>query len=124
MPCTRDALGKHIERAVYQAAIWQKALDPIIGYPEITNHGWLIDDERNVSIDWMDFPPAPDGILENTECSCKKGCATNRCSCFKASLARTGLCKCNDCSNGKNDCYESSESESSRSESEGDSDVD
>jgi hypothetical protein len=25
MPCTKDALDKHIQRSVYQAAIWQNS---------------------------------------------------------------------------------------------------
>ena len=60
----------------------------------------------------MDFTPAPDEILENVECSCKKGCASNRCSCVKANLSCTSLCKCLDCSNGKgNNCNEFSDCE-------------
>ena len=27
-------------------------------------------------------------------CKCKKGCQTKRCSCFKANLKSTELCKC------------------------------
>lgn len=125
MPCTKDALDKHVQRAAYQAAIWHKALHPVVEYPDITHHGWLVDSGTNVSIDWMDLPPAPDGVLENVDCSCKTGCSSNRCSCFKANLACTGLCKCKDCTNRKSGSSENSESESesSGSESEGEDDM-
>ena len=72
MPCTKDVLNKHIQRSVYQAAIWRNALNAIVDCPNIINHGWLVDENGNLSINWMDLPPAPDGILENIECSCKK----------------------------------------------------
>ena len=124
MPCTKDALGKHVKRAAYQAAIWHKALQPVVEYPEITNHGWQVENETDVKIDWMDLPPAPDGILENVDCSCKKGCSTNRCSCFKAGLSCTSLCKCQDCTNRNNECNknEESDSESSCFDSDGEGD--
>ena len=101
MPCTKDALNKHIQRSVYQAAIWQNALSAMIDCPDITNHGWLVGDNGSVSINWMDLPPAPDGILENVECSCKKGCVTNRCACVKSKLSCTSVCKCVSCVNEK-----------------------
>eukprot|EP00794_Sanderia_malayensis_P001844 gene1844-2077_t len=99
MPCTKDSLKKHIGRAMYQAAIWRRCLSPVVNCPDISEHGWLLDDAGGVSIDWMDLPPAPDGILENVQCSCKKGCSTNRCSCQKANLQCTSLCRCSSCSN-------------------------
>ena len=112
MLCTRDTLVKHIQRAVYHAAIWQKALNAMIECPHIANYGWLVDEDGNVSINWMDLRPAPDGILENIECYCKKGCASNRCSSVNANLLCTSLCKCIGCSNGKeNSCNEFSDSE-------------
>jgi hypothetical protein len=39
MPCTRDALVKHIQQAVYQAAIWQRASNATVECPDITKHG-------------------------------------------------------------------------------------
>ena len=121
MPCRKDALGKHIQRSVYQATIWKNALNAMVDCPDITNHGWLVDDDGNVTINWMDLPPAPDGILENIECSCKKGCASNRCACLKANLSCTSICKCVACSNGKVNANQFSDSEGS-SEDDEDSD--
>ena len=100
MPCTQDVLSKHLDRSNYQAAIWRKALTPTIHPPDITNHGWIIQDGF-VSINWMALPPAPDGILENVNCGCKTGCSSNRCSCFKENLTCTPLCRCQQCTNSK-----------------------
>ena len=122
MPCTKDALDKHIQRSVYQAAIWQNALSAIVDCPNITNHGWLVDNNGNVSINWMDLPPAPDGILENIECSCKKGCVSNRCACVKAKLSCASVCKCTSCVNKKKNGDEPSDSEDG-SEGEDDSEL-
>ena len=99
MPCTKDSLNKHLSRVMFQATIWRRSLNPIMNCPDFAEHGWIVDKEGKVSIDWMDLPPAPDGILENVQCSCKKGCNSNRCSCRKANLQCTSLCKCNSCSN-------------------------
>ena len=99
MPCTKDALNKHISRVMFQATIWRKSLNPMMNCPDLAEHGWIVDEEGKVSIDWMDLPPAPDGILENVQCACKKGCNTSRCSCRRANLQCTSLCRCNSCSN-------------------------
>ena len=100
MPCTKDILRKHLNRVTYQAAIWKRALNPIVNTPNIAEHGWLVHSNGNVSIDWMDSAPAPDGILENVQCAYKTGCTSNRCSCRKANLQCTSVCQCNHCSNG------------------------
>ena len=122
MPCTKDALNKHIQGSVFQAAIWQNALSAMINCANITNHGWLVDDNESVSINWMDLPPAPDGILENVECSCKKGCVSNRCACVKAKLSCTSVCKCVSCINEKENGDELSSDGEDCSEGEEDSD--
>ena len=50
MPGTKDALNKHIQRSVYQAAIWRNALNAIVDCLNITNHGCLVDDKANMGI--------------------------------------------------------------------------
>ena len=49
----------------------------------------------------MSQPPAPDldAILEVLNCSCKTGCNSNRCGCFKNELKCTEICRCENCSN-------------------------
>ena len=44
--------------------------------------------------------PAPDMIMAFINCSCKKGCKTNRCSCKNAQMSCSELCKCSSCENG------------------------
>eukprot|EP00794_Sanderia_malayensis_P021259 gene21259-23333_t len=99
MPCTKDALTKHISRVMYQAVTWRRPLNAMINCPGIGEHGWIVDKEGKVAIDWMDLPPAADSILENVQCACKKGSTSNRFSCHRANLQCTGLCWCNSCSN-------------------------
>ena len=111
MPCTKDALNKRIQRSACQAAIWKNALNATVDCPNIINHGWLVDENGNLSINWMDLPPAPDGILENIECSGKKGCVNNHCACKKAKLSCTSVCKCTSCVNKKGHEDELSDSE-------------
>ena len=47
----------------------------------------------------MTLPITPDSVLSFINCSCTKGCSTNRCSCKKASLKCSDLCRCKDCQN-------------------------
>ena len=99
IPRTKDALKTHISRVMFQAAIWRRSLSPIMDFPNLVGHGWIIDKEGKVSIDWMDWPPAPDGLLENIQYACKKGYTTNRCSCHRVNLHCTSLCQCKSCLN-------------------------
>ncbi|KAJ8030340.1 hypothetical protein HOLleu_26725 [Holothuria leucospilota] len=99
MPPNQDALRKHILRANYQAAIHKACLKQFPDVPSPIGHGWVIS-ENELSIDWMDLPPAPSGILEYVQCSCKKSkCRQRTCSCTQSGLPCTDLCKCKDCDN-------------------------
>jgi hypothetical protein len=91
-------LFKHIERANYQAAIWNGCLIPEIDIPSPNDNGWSIKDEE-IAIVWMVNPPAPDSILDFVNCRCRTGCNSQRCSCYKAKLKCTDLCSCLDCCN-------------------------
>ena len=93
MPCTRNVLGQHVKRVVFQVCIWRLALEPIMAIPSITDFGWSVVD-GNVNVVWMTLPPAPEGVLENVSCGCKSGCSTKRCACKKADLACTSMCSC------------------------------
>ena len=61
------------------------------------------------------------GSWKTSIAAAKKGCASNSCSCVKANLSCTSLCKCVDCSNRRDECNEFSDGEDD-SESEEDSD--
>ena len=47
----------------------------------------------------MSQPPAPDAILEVLNCSCKTGCNSNLCGCFRNERKCTEICRCENCSN-------------------------
>ena len=99
LPPNKDCLVKHIQRANYQSAIWKSSLSSNINPPSPFMHGWKIDENGHISIDWMDGNCAPDVLLKNYNCGCKTGCSTNRCYCKKASLFCTELCQCTACIN-------------------------
>ena len=80
--------------------------------PDFCNHGWKLDEEGNVTINWMSFAPAPDSFLEFVNCQCKKGCENNRCSCAKAAMKCSDLCKCIGCKNSSTNITDSLESDS------------
>ena len=111
MPCTKDVLRKHLNRVIYQVAIWRRALSPITDCQYIAKHD--IDDgndnDGNVSIPHRldGFTNFPDGILENVQCGCKTGCTSNRCSCHKANLQCTSICQWNNRSNANQENDES-----------------
>ena len=101
LPPTNDVLQLHISRANYQSFIWKTCLTCSLDLPSFEHHGWTIVDNV-VAVEWMLLPIAPDGVLSFISCSCKKGCTSNRCSCFKASLACSDLCRCAECKNALN----------------------
>lgn len=119
LPPTCDSLLKHIERANYQTAVWSRCLTAQMAVPSPIGNGWhLLDGE--IEIKWMTRPPAPESLLEYTDCKCKAGCLTNRCSCQKASLKCTELCCCTGC---RNEASEFDGDEEAESGKESDSEV-
>ena len=112
LPPNQDSLDNHIRRANYQCYIWRHAVLPILRLPDFCNHGWKLDEEGNVTINWMSFAPAPDSVLEFVNCQCKKGCENNRCSCAKAAMKCSDLCKCIGCKNSSTNITDSLESDS------------
>lgn len=102
LPPNFDSLLKHIERANFQANIWNRCLSPNLNLPPPENNGWLISNGQ-LEIAWMTKPAAPDSLLEFVQCKCRTGCKTMRCSCLKSSLKCTDFCQCDNCQNGKED---------------------
>ena len=98
LPPTHDCLTKHIERANYQAFLWKRCLIPLMVPPSPLENGWILS-QGKLSINWMESNIAPDQLLEHINCGCKAGCSTQRCSCVKAGLPCTDLCKCINCNN-------------------------
>ena len=55
------------------------------------NWGWRIDEEGFVPVA-TDLPVAPENLLKVVRCSCKTGCTSMRCSCWKHNLKCTMAC--------------------------------
>ena len=96
LPPCRDALVQHMKRAVYQSAIWRRALEarPIVPSPD--GHGWTVEGEE-LRVHWMEQCPAPDALLELVSCGCSSGCSTRRCSCKSNGMLCTDICQCDKC---------------------------
>ena len=99
LPPNKDSLEKHLHRANYQAGIYHRCLEGNPSIPSPNDHGWTIDDGV-LRVKWMDLLPAPDSVLELTNCKCMKNkCQTKSCSCFKNNLSCTEFCSCTNCEN-------------------------
>ena len=94
---THDALEQHVKRANYQAAVWQRALQPAPATPSPHGHGWIFDGSDGLQICWMIQPATPQEVLKTTSCKCRGGCTTARCSCRYLSLPCTDACGCKNC---------------------------
>ena len=99
IPPTRAALLEHSKRAVLQAGyIWGQALTPSPTLPSPQDWGWTLDGGLWRPF-WTTLPDVMGSCQELVRCGCKKGCR-RQCSCIKASLRCTALCKCPDeCNN-------------------------
>ena len=102
LPPTVDALLCHCKRVSYATAIIKQSLvsNPVI--PSLGKEfGWSIEND-SLETQWMLLPPAPDNVLNRINCSCKKGCKMNACTCKLNGFQCTELCQCTDeCENGK-----------------------
>ena len=106
LPPNQDCLDLHISRANYQSYIWRHAAQPVLNLPSFREHGWKVDEDGNVLVNWLTIAPAPESLLELVHCKCRKGCENNRCSCVKAGLNCSELCKCVNCENTDGDSLE------------------
>jgi hypothetical protein len=95
LPPTSDSLVQHIHRANYESYVRRRCMVQTITAGSPDGHDWYIENGQ-LCIKWMTLPVAPDSVLEIVNCSCKTGCKSNRCSCKKANLNCTDLCKCSD----------------------------
>ena len=68
LPPCEDSLQQHIQRANYQAGVWQRSLQRNPDVPEPTCHGWVRTDVGSLKIDWMHGHAAPDAVLELLAC--------------------------------------------------------
>ena len=88
----------HTKRANYQAAIHRRSHN--INAPSPTTAGWG-DDNGCFSIVWNTMPVAPEVLLKDISCKCKRrGCGMDSsCSCHRYGVHCTELCKCVGCTN-------------------------
>ena len=117
LPPTSECLCHHIERANFQAFVWNKSLVSLQNVPSPEGNGWKLDNNKLVPV-LMTRPPAPSGINELTMCHCTTSECKRNCSCKKNNLACTEACLCmaddEGCCNPMNEylfCDDSSESE-------------
>ena len=106
MPPTSDSLQQHIFRANYQAAIHTRCFEQVQDIPSPHGHGWKIVNDMDLDILWGDLPPAPDSVLELSNCRCKKtkckaplASLKGKCSCRQNNVPCTDLCTCIGCEN-------------------------
>ena len=92
----------HAVRANYQAAIWRRSLisKPWIQNP-VDSTGWMLDEEGQLTINWMAGPMAPDAVLEFLSCKCIRKCELKSCQCMMNGLKCTEACKLQTCENMK-----------------------
>lgn len=107
LPPTKDALGLNIKRAHFQCSIWKNVTLENAAQLRPEDFGWT-KDTVNECLDPTPLPQdravAPDCLLSVTFCGCCSAnpCSTQRCSCKKAQLQCTVLCKCQgNCCNGE-----------------------
>ena len=99
LPPTQNALQEHVHRANYQAAVWHRALEAEPDIPHPASHGWIVDQNGHLCVQWMTQPPAPRDLLNLMSCKCRTSCCTRRCSCFRGNLPCTDVCGCTGCEN-------------------------
>ncbi|KAJ8677393.1 hypothetical protein QAD02_013180 [Eretmocerus hayati] len=89
LPPIESALQEHVKRVYYQMQTW------LGKSPDAQLWGW----KRTQTMMFPTMttqPPAPMELLNTISCGCQGNCDTTRCSCKKAGLPCTRLCKyCN-----------------------------
>ena len=102
LPPCKDCFTLHAKRACYQAAIWQRDLEPRPFIPNpLKCNGWILDDDSRLAINWMSGLPAPDVVLKFLSCKCKHRCVHPSCTCLSSGLNCTEACALQDCENMK-----------------------
>lgn len=94
LPPTKGALIPAIQRAHYQAAIWNNSHIAAYSMPAPTDFGWRLEDKRFRPVENMSSS-IPEGIMDFIKCGCTKGkCNKGKCKCAINKINCTELCKC------------------------------
>ena len=83
LPPCKDALKQHTKRANCQAAIWRRSLENSPTIPSATDgHGWKVEGDLQIGIEWITGAPAPDIVLSLMSCKCARSCKAGSCPCI------------------------------------------
>ena len=96
----KNELLQHCKRVLYVTAVVNRALEANIDNPSPDGHGWRIDRDAGMEIQWMTQKPAPDSIVELVSRNCKISKSSNQsCVCLAYGLKFTDICNCSSCNN-------------------------
>ena len=126
LPPCKDTLHKHMLRANYQAAIWQRSLEQFPEVPNPTGHGWKIESQDGqdvLAVDWMNGKPAPQALIDLLACTCRRECKMPQCDCMRNALKCTDMCTLTECSNWTTADAESEDDENSDCDDDLDDDI-
>lgn len=101
LPPCKASLWKHSLRANFQAATWRLCLTLNPQIPSFLDHGWCLDKDDVLTIDWFDKAAAPDAVLELMSCKCPRVCQAPDCPCVTNGMKCTPACKNQTCQNQK-----------------------
>ena len=100
-PPSWSALHLHWQRVCWVANMWAQANEETVVTLDPNQYGWSTD-SNNISIVWdteEHMAAVQSRVLLLTRgCSCKSGCNTKRCKCYRSGLCGPG-CKCTGCKN-------------------------
>ena len=103
IPPTSNALLQHTRRAIFQAGVWSRCLEPQQNLPSPEEFGWKKTSHTSSVTPargtmpmwepvWHTNGEATKEIRELIKCACTADCV--RCKCAKSNLRCTLLCKC------------------------------
>ena len=110
LPPYENVLRLHAKRANYQAFLWHQCLTPIVQEVDLANHGWSVDEEGRISIVWMTIKSAPEAVLQELSCKCKRKCVAGVCEYTLNNVRCSAMCHSFSCENEQS---ENSEEEKS-----------
>lgn len=88
LPPTSDAANQHFYRVYLQVQTWLSRELPVVEW------GWSKKCASSyVTPVKMTLPAAPKKLLNIIFCSCEKGCSTQACTCAKAQILCSDVCK-------------------------------
>lgn len=103
LPPTEDAFEQHVQRALYQTAVWRHSHLPKPKLWDPVGRGWRLREDGSVEPVMFQKEAAPKEVRDITHLYCKGKCKCNdgtKCQCFAVGLTCTEFCSCfPDCPN-------------------------